>query len=92
MLDDPKVKLGFPEVKLGLLPGAGGVVRTVRMFGIVDALMKLLMQGQELRPAKALEMGLVDEVVATREELVPAAKAWIEAKAAAARRSPSRGT
>jgi 3-hydroxyacyl-CoA dehydrogenase/enoyl-CoA hydratase/3-hydroxybutyryl-CoA epimerase len=82
MLDDPKVKLGFPEVKLGLLPGAGGVVRTVRMFGIVEALMQLLMQGQELRAAKALEMGLVDEVVGSREELVPAAKAWIEAKAA----------
>ncbi len=49
MVDDPKAKLGFPEVKLGLLPGAGGVVRTVRMFGIVDALMGLLMQGQELR-------------------------------------------
>ena len=79
MLDDPKVKLGFPEVKLGLLPGAGGVVRTVRMFGIVDALMKLLMQGQELRAQKALEMGLVDEVVNSREELIPAAKAWIEA-------------
>src|SRR5471032_695099 len=62
MLDDPKVKLGFPEVKLGLLPGAGGVVRTVRMFGIVDALMGLLMQGQEVRAAKAKEMGLVDEV------------------------------
>ncbi|HXB14722.1 MAG TPA: 3-hydroxyacyl-CoA dehydrogenase NAD-binding domain-containing protein [Solirubrobacteraceae bacterium] len=79
-LDDPKVKLGFPEVKLGLLPGAGGVVRTVRMFGIVDALMNLLMQGQEVRPAKALEIGLVDEVVATRDELVPAAKAWIKAQ------------
>ncbi len=80
MLDDPKVKLGFPEVKLGLLPGAGGVVRTVRMFGIVDALMQLLMQGQEVRAAKAKEMGLVDEVVATREELIPAAKAWIAAQ------------
>ncbi len=51
-LDDPKVKLGFPEVKLGLLPGAGGVVRSVRMFGIVDALMNLLMQGQEVRPGQ----------------------------------------
>jgi 3-hydroxyacyl-CoA dehydrogenase / enoyl-CoA hydratase / 3-hydroxybutyryl-CoA epimerase len=78
-VDDPKVKLGFPEVKLGLLPGGGGVVRSVRMFGIADALMKLLLQGKELRPDKALEMGLVDEVVATREDLVPAAKAWIEA-------------
>ncbi|MGP0103426.1 MAG: 3-hydroxyacyl-CoA dehydrogenase NAD-binding domain-containing protein [Solirubrobacteraceae bacterium] len=82
IVDDPKAKLGFPEVKLGLLPGGGGVVRTVRMFGIVDALMKLLMQGQELRPQQALEMGLVDEVVASREELVPAARAWIEAQAA----------
>src|SRR3954447_3020394 len=79
-LDDPKVKLGFPEVKLGLLPGAGGVVRSVRMFGIVDALMNLLMQGQEVRPAKALEMGLVGEVVGTRDELVPAAKVWIKAQ------------
>jgi 3-hydroxyacyl-CoA dehydrogenase/enoyl-CoA hydratase/3-hydroxybutyryl-CoA epimerase len=82
IVDDPKAKLGFPEVKLGLLPGAGGVVRTVRMFGIVEAMMALLLQGQEVRPAKAKEMGLVDEVVATREQLVPAAKAWIEAQPA----------
>jgi 3-hydroxyacyl-CoA dehydrogenase/enoyl-CoA hydratase/3-hydroxybutyryl-CoA epimerase len=79
-VDDPKVKLGFPEVKLGLLPGAGGVARSVRMFGIVNALMGLLLQGQELRPDKALEFGLIDEVVATREALVPAAKTWIAAQ------------
>jgi 3-hydroxyacyl-CoA dehydrogenase / enoyl-CoA hydratase / 3-hydroxybutyryl-CoA epimerase len=79
-VDDPKVQMGFPEVQLGLLPGAGGVVRTVRMIGIVDALMQLLMQGQRLRPAKAKEVGILDEVVATREELVPAAKAWIKAQ------------
>jgi len=81
-LDDPSVQLGFPEVQLGLLPGAGGVVRTVRMLGIVDALMKLLMQGQRLRPQAALEAGILDEVVATREELVPAAKAWVKQRAA----------
>ena len=79
-VDDPKVQLGFPEVTLGLLPGAGGVTRTVRMFGILDALMGLLLQGQRLRPDKALEMGLIDEVVPTREELVPAAKQWIAAQ------------
>jgi 3-hydroxyacyl-CoA dehydrogenase/enoyl-CoA hydratase/3-hydroxybutyryl-CoA epimerase len=79
-VDDPKVQMGFPEVQLGLLPGAGGVVRTVRMIGIVDALMQLLMQGQRLRPAKAKEVGILDEIVATREELVPAAKAWIKAQ------------
>jgi 3-hydroxyacyl-CoA dehydrogenase/enoyl-CoA hydratase/3-hydroxybutyryl-CoA epimerase len=78
-VDDPKVQLGFPEVQLGLLPGAGGVVRSVRMLGIVEALMQLLLQGKRLRPAKAKELGIVDELIATREELIPAAKAWIAA-------------
>src|SRR3954468_2094464 len=77
VVDDSKAVVGFPEVQLGLLPGAGGCVRSVRMIGIVDALMQLLLQGQRLRPAKAKELGIVDEVVATRDELAPAAKAWI---------------
>lgn len=77
IVDDPKAVLGFPEVQLGLLPGAGGVTRSVRMFGIANALLQLLLQGNRHRPAAAKEMGLVDEVVATREELIPAAKAWI---------------
>ncbi|HEX8977831.1 MAG TPA: 3-hydroxyacyl-CoA dehydrogenase NAD-binding domain-containing protein [Solirubrobacteraceae bacterium] len=79
VLDDPSVQLGFPEVQLGLLPGAGGIVRTVRMLGIVNALMQLLLQGQRVRPAKGQEIGIVDELVSTREELIPAAKRWIEA-------------
>jgi 3-hydroxyacyl-CoA dehydrogenase/enoyl-CoA hydratase/3-hydroxybutyryl-CoA epimerase len=77
-VDSPSVKLGFPEVKLGLLPGGGGVVRTVRMLGLVDGLMQLLMQGQEVRPGKAKDLGIVDEVVASADDLVPAAKKWIE--------------
>jgi 3-hydroxyacyl-CoA dehydrogenase / enoyl-CoA hydratase / 3-hydroxybutyryl-CoA epimerase len=81
VVDDPKAVVGFPEVQLGLLPGAGGVVRTVRMLGIVNALMGLLLQGQRLRPAKALETGVVNEVVPTRDDLIPAAKKWIAAKA-----------
>jgi 3-hydroxyacyl-CoA dehydrogenase / enoyl-CoA hydratase / 3-hydroxybutyryl-CoA epimerase len=83
-VDDPKIQFGFPEVQLGLLPGAGGVVRTVRMLGIVDALLKLLMQGQRVRPDKAKEIGIVDELVASREDLIPAAKAWIAANPEAA--------
>ncbi len=84
IVDDPKVQLGFPEVQLGLLPGAGGVTRTVRMLGIAGALMGLLMQGQRVRPQKAKELGIVDEIVATREDLIPAAKAWIAANPEAA--------
>ena len=91
IVDDPKAKLGFPEVKLGLLPGAGGVVRTVRMFGIVDAMMQLLLQGQEKRPAQALDMGLVNEVVATQDDLLPAAKKWIAANPEAVQRWDVKG-
>ncbi len=80
VVDDPQARLGFPEVQLGLLPGAGGVVRTVRMLGILNALMQLLLQGQRLVPQKALEIGLIDEIVPTREDLLPAAKRWIAAK------------
>jgi 3-hydroxyacyl-CoA dehydrogenase / enoyl-CoA hydratase / 3-hydroxybutyryl-CoA epimerase len=77
--DVPGVQVGQPEVTLGLMPGGGGVVRTVRMLGIVDALLKVLVQGQRHRPAQALEIGLVDEVVGSVDELLPAAKAWIAA-------------
>ncbi len=80
VVDDSQARLGFPEVSLGLLPGAGGVVRTVRMLGILDALMQLLLQGQRLVPQKALEIGLVDEIVPAREDLLPAARRWIAAK------------
>ncbi|MFE3290385.1 3-hydroxyacyl-CoA dehydrogenase NAD-binding domain-containing protein [Rhodococcus sp. NPDC059234] len=73
------VKIGLPEVTLGLLPGGGGVVRTVRMFGIMTALTQMLLQGQQRGPQQAKEIGLVDEVVSSVEELVPAAKAWIKA-------------
>ncbi len=79
VVDDSKAVVGFPEVQLGLLPGAGGVVRTVRMLGIVQALMGLLMQGQRLRPAQAKELGVVDEIVPSKEDLIPAAKNWIQA-------------
>lgn len=72
-------QLGLPEVTLGLLPGGGGVARTVRMLGIQNAFMNVLAQGTRFKPAKAKEIGLVDEVLPTVEELVPAAKAWIKA-------------
>ncbi|WP_370616794.1 3-hydroxyacyl-CoA dehydrogenase NAD-binding domain-containing protein [Mumia qirimensis] len=70
-------EIGLPEVTLGLLPAGGGVTRTVRMFGLQKALMEVLLQGPRMKPAKALATGLVDELVATQDELVPAARAWI---------------
>ena len=78
-VDDPKVELGLPEVTLGLLPGGGGVTRVVRMLGLADGLMGVLLQGTRFKPAAAKEKGLVDALVADRADLVPAAKAWITA-------------
>lgn len=75
--DTRSAKVGLPEVTLGLLPGGGGIVRTVRMFGLAQAVPNILMTGRSFAPAKALDVGLVDEVV-TPDELVDAAKAWIK--------------
>ncbi|WP_328492790.1 3-hydroxyacyl-CoA dehydrogenase NAD-binding domain-containing protein [Streptomyces sp. NBC_00414] len=78
-LDAPGSKIGCPEVTLGLLPGGGGVVRTVRLLGIADALLKVLLQGTQYSPRRALENGLVHEVAATREEMLAKARAFIDA-------------
>ncbi|MER5969029.1 3-hydroxyacyl-CoA dehydrogenase NAD-binding domain-containing protein [Streptomyces sp. NPDC002055] len=78
-LDAPGSKIGLPEVTLGLLPGGGGVVRTVRLLGITDALLKVLLQGTQYPPRRALDAGLVHEVVDSREELLARARAFIDA-------------
>ncbi len=85
------LQLGLPEVTLGLLPAAGGVVRTVRLLGIVNALLGVLLQGQRHTPAQAREVGLVHELVGSVDELVPAAKAWIKANPDAAAPWDTRG-
>ena len=76
-IDDGRAKFGFPEVTLGLLPGAGGVVRTVRMLGVVDACQKLLLQGQQMGAEQAKAVGIVDVVVNYREAMFDAAKKFI---------------
>ena len=76
-VNDSKTQIGLPEVLLGLLPGAGGTQRLPRMIGIEQAL-PLLLEGKKLRPEQALEKGLINKLVATKEELVPAAVEWIK--------------
>jgi 3-hydroxyacyl-CoA dehydrogenase/enoyl-CoA hydratase/3-hydroxybutyryl-CoA epimerase len=75
----PGAQVGFPEVGLGLLPAAGGVIRTVRHLGVTDALEKVLLSGKRYGPAEALELGLIDEVTGDVADLVPRAKQWIAA-------------
>ncbi|KAA1189229.1 3-hydroxyacyl-CoA dehydrogenase [Pseudohalioglobus sediminis] len=82
-LDSPKVKIGLPEAMLGLMPGAGGVVRMVRMLGMQEAL-TLISQGKQLVAAKALEKGLVHELAADEDAMAAKAKEWLLANPEAA--------
>jgi 3-hydroxyacyl-CoA dehydrogenase / enoyl-CoA hydratase / 3-hydroxybutyryl-CoA epimerase len=60
--DHPKTQLGLPEVQLGLIPGAGGCQRLPRLIGVRAAL-DMILTGKSERAAKALRLGLVDELV-----------------------------
>lgn len=75
-VDNPKIKIGFPEIKVGLFPGAGGTAKAPYLMGIQAGMMALL-QGTEHNPKKAKAVGLINDVVATPDDLIPAAKAWI---------------
>jgi 3-hydroxyacyl-CoA dehydrogenase/enoyl-CoA hydratase/3-hydroxybutyryl-CoA epimerase len=75
--DNPKTRLGLPEVKVGLFPGAGGTQRVARMLQPADAL-QFLLRGQELRVDRAKAMKLVDAVV-PQTDLIKTAKDWIKA-------------
>ncbi|HEY2791521.1 MAG TPA: 3-hydroxyacyl-CoA dehydrogenase NAD-binding domain-containing protein [Micromonosporaceae bacterium] len=77
VLDAGSTRLGFPEVTLGLLPGAGGVTRTVRLLGLQTALTTLLLTGARLRPAEAVAAGIADEIAATPEQMLSSARTWI---------------
>ncbi|MBK8075032.1 MAG: enoyl-CoA hydratase/isomerase family protein [Kineosporiaceae bacterium] len=91
VLEHPATRIGLPEVTLGLLPGAGGVTRTVRMLGITDALMTVLLEGRRFPVRRAAELGLVDDVVTTPEAMMAAARAWIAANPNAAQPWDSKG-
>jgi 3-hydroxyacyl-CoA dehydrogenase / enoyl-CoA hydratase / 3-hydroxybutyryl-CoA epimerase len=75
-VNDSKIQIGLPEVLLGLLPGGGGTQKLPRMIGIHEAL-PLLLEGRKLRPEQALKSGLVNQLVDSQEQLIPAAKQWI---------------
>ncbi len=69
---DDRLSLGLPEVQLGLHPGFGGTVRTVRLVGVRPA-MQMMLTGKAVRADKALQIGLVDRLVA-EEQLRAAAR------------------
>jgi 3-hydroxyacyl-CoA dehydrogenase / enoyl-CoA hydratase / 3-hydroxybutyryl-CoA epimerase len=76
-LNNPKTKLGLPEVKIGLLPGAGGTQRLPRLIGM-EAAAPLILEGKDSSPQTALRLGLIHEIAETPEEMMQKAFDWIE--------------
>ncbi len=77
VVDSNDIRLGLPEVTLGLLPAANGLIRTVRLLGVRRALGALLISGGSHTPGQALELGFVDALVASADDLLPWAVRWI---------------
>jgi len=75
--DDAKTRVGLPEIKIGLFPGAGGTQRVARVLAPADAL-QLLLKGDQLKVDRAKAMKLIDAVVPAAD-LIKAAKDWIKA-------------
>ena len=75
MTDDPRAELGFPEINIGLMPGIGGTQRLPRLIGVAEAL-PLILQAQNVHSARALELGIVNEL-APAAEVIARARAWI---------------
>ncbi|MEM8631069.1 MAG: 3-hydroxyacyl-CoA dehydrogenase NAD-binding domain-containing protein [Pseudomonadota bacterium] len=75
MADNPKGKIGLPEILVGLFPGGGGTTRYSRMVGAMAA-SPVLLEGKMLDPAKAKAAQLIDEIVPA-DELLDRAKAWV---------------
>ena len=75
-LADPKIQYGTPEVSLGLIPGATGITKTVRLLGLMAA-QPYLIDGKLFGPQEALELGLIDGLGDNVDDLRAQALAWI---------------
>ena len=75
--DNPRTRVGQPEVKVGLIPGAGGTQRIARMMPPSDAL-QFLLKGDQVQLPRAKAMKLIDTVV-PKADLIKTAKEWIKA-------------
>src|SRR6185436_3767629 len=77
-VDDPKIQLGFPEVTLGLLPGAGGVTKLTRLLGL-QAAFPYLIEGKLMKPADAAKLGLLQGLAKDAAAALSMAREWIKA-------------
>lgn len=70
------VKVGLPEIKLGITPGSGGIVRLMWLLGIEKAY-TILTSGHRYASREALDVGIIDDIAKTPKELMDKAKEWL---------------
>lgn len=75
-IDNPKTRLGHPEVTLGIMPGGGGVIRMLWTLGVEKAY-HVLADGKRFLPKEALEAGIVDVLAKDEKEMLYIAKQWL---------------
>ncbi len=76
VLDDPKIRLGHPEVNIGIIPSGGAILRLMWLRGIVAAY-NFLNKGLRYSPQEALKAGIIDELASNQKEMIEKAKSWI---------------
>lgn len=76
VLDNPKIRLGHPEVKIGLIPSGGATIRLMWLLGIERAF-PLLMEGRRYSPQEALKVGIIDALASDRKSMMEQAKDWL---------------
>jgi 3-hydroxyacyl-CoA dehydrogenase/enoyl-CoA hydratase/3-hydroxybutyryl-CoA epimerase len=89
-VDLPTTQIGFPELKLGLLPGWGGTQRLPRVVGVERAI-GMILQSKQLNATEALRIGLVDAVQKTREEALSFASGALAERARTEGKRPKNG-
>ncbi len=78
VLDDPKIRLGHPEIKIGIIPSGGAIIRLMWLLGIEKAY-PLLLEGRRHSPQEALKAGIIDDLAPTQKSMLEKAKAWLMA-------------
>ena len=79
VLGRPNIRLGHPEVTLGLIPGTGGVIRLLWLLGVEKAF-RVLTEGRRYTPKEALEVGIIDALADSEKDMLERAKIWLLAQ------------
>jgi 3-hydroxyacyl-CoA dehydrogenase/enoyl-CoA hydratase/3-hydroxybutyryl-CoA epimerase len=75
-VDQSVIKLGLPEVEIGLIPGGGGIIRLMWLLGIERAF-AILKSGRRYSPKEALQNGIIDELATSEKEMMQLARQWL---------------